>query len=84
MASPFAVEVCSQVDRIGVAGLALDGRDLLLAVLADHVFGFEVVLDVDTQLVLAGVLGQVADMAVRRQDPIAGPQVTLDRARLGR
>ena len=80
----LAIQVGRQVHRIRGPGLAGDRLELFAAIFADHVFGLEIVLYVDTQLVLAGVLGQVADVAVRRQDPVAGPQVSLDRPRLGR
>ena len=80
----FAVEVSGEVDGLGRLRLLGDRRDLLLAILGDHVFGREVMLDVDAQLVLAGVLGKVAHMAVRGQHPVAGTQVSLDRARLCR
>ena len=80
----LAVEVGGEVDRVGRLGLLGDRRDLFLAVLADHVLGRKVVLDVDAELVLAGVLGQVADVAIRRQNTVAGAQVALDSARLGR
>ena len=62
----------------------VDVGDLLAAVLRDHVLGLEVVVDVDAELALARVLGQVADVAVGRQDPVVGAQIALDRARLGR
>ena len=61
-----------------------DRRDLLSAVFADHVIGRKAMLDVNAELVLAGVLGQVADMPVRGQHAVAGTEVTLDRPRLGR
>ena len=48
----------------------VDLGDLLAAVLGDHVLGREVVVDVDAELALAGVLGQVADMAVGREDAV--------------
>ena len=51
---------------------------------ADHVLGREVVVDVDAELALAGVLGQVADVAVGGQDAVVVAQIALDRPRLGR
>ena len=48
------------------------------------VLGREVVVDVDAELALAGVLGQVADVAVGGEDAVVGAQVALDRPRLGR
>ena len=45
-------------------GGLLDVGDLLAAVVRDHVVGCEVVVDVHAELALAGILGQVADMAV--------------------
>ena len=80
----LAIEVSREIDRIGRLRLLGDRGDLLASVLADYVFRFEIVFDVDAQLVLARVLGQVTDVPVRRQDPITGTQVSLDRARLGR
>ena len=60
----FAVEVGGQEDLVGAAGGLLDVRDLLAAVVRDHVVGFEVVVHVNAELALARILGQVADMAV--------------------
>ena len=45
----LAVEVGREVDHVGQLGLAGDLVHLLLAVLADHVFGREVVFDVDAR-----------------------------------
>ena len=58
--------------------------DLLAPVVADDVLGGEVVVDVDAELALAGVLGQVADVAVGGEDAVVGAEVALDRPRLGR
>jgi len=80
----LAVKVRREVDGVGRLGLAGDGRELLLAILGNDVFGFEVVIDVDTQLALARVLGQVTDVTVRSQDPVAGAQISLDSARFCR
>jgi hypothetical protein len=53
----FAVEVGREEDRIRRLGRLRDLRDLLAAVLGDDVIGFEIVVDVDAELALAGVLG---------------------------
>ena len=79
----LAVEVGGEVDVVGALGRLLDLGDLLAAVVGDHVFGREVVVDVDAELALAGVLGQVADVAVGGEDPVVGAEVALDRPRLG-
>ena len=50
----------------------------------DDVLGREVVVDVDAELALAGVLGQVADMAVGGEDAVIRAEIALDRPRLGR
>ena len=44
----------------------------------------EVVVDVHAELALAGVLRQVADVAVRREDAVVVAEVAFDRPRLGR
>ena len=62
----------------------LDVVDLLAAVVGDDVLGREVVVDVDAELALAGVLGQVADMAVGGEDAVVVAEIALDRPRLGR
>ena len=41
-------------------------------------------LDIDAELALAGVLGQIADVAVRGQHAVIVAQVALDGSRLGR
>ena len=66
----LAVEVGREIDHVRALGRLLDVVDLLAAVLADHVLGREVVVDVHAELALAGVLRQVADVAVRGQDAI--------------
>ena len=66
------------------AGGLLDVGDLLAPVVGDDVLGGEVVVDVDAELALARVLGQVADVAVGGEDPVVGAEIALDRARLGR
>ncbi len=48
------------------------------------VFGFEVVIDVDAELALAGIFRQVADMAVAGQDAVIVTEIALDGAGLGR
>ena len=60
----LAIEVGGEEDEVGAAGGLLDVADLLASVVADDVLGLEVVVDVDAELALAGVLGQVADVAV--------------------
>ena len=80
----LAVEVGGEVDRVGrLRGLA-DLGDLLLAVVGDHVLRREVVVDVDPELALAGVLRQVPDVAIGGEDSVVVAQVALDRPRLGR
>ena len=80
----LAIEVGREED--GVRGLRrlLDLVDLLAAVLGDHVLGREPVVDVDPELALAGVLGQVADVAIGGEDAVIGAEVALDRPRLRR
>ncbi len=80
----LAIEVGGEEDDVGRLGRLGDLGDLLAAVVGDHVLGFEVVVDVDAELALARVLGQVADVAVGRQDPVVGAEIALDRAGLGR
>ena len=80
----LAVEVGGEVDLVGALGGLLDVGDLLAPVVRDHVLRFEVVVDVDAELALARVLGQVADVAVRRQDAVITTEIALDGARLGR
>ena len=80
----LAVEVGREEDEIGALGRLLDLVDLLAPVVVDDVLGLELVVDVHAELALARVLGQVADMAVGREDLVIGPQVPLDGARLGR
>ena len=79
----LAVEVRGEVDEVGAGRRTGDGVELLATVLVDDVLGREVVLDVHAQLALAGVLGQVPDMAVGGQHLVALTQVSLDRPRLG-
>ena len=69
--------VVGDLDRLGDLG------ELLAAVVRDDVFRGEVMVDVDAELALAGVLGQVADMAVGGEDLVVGAQVAFDRPRLG-
>ena len=80
----LAVEVGREEDRVRRLRRLLDLVDLLAPVLGDHVLGREPVVDVDPELALAGVLGQVADVAVRGEDAVIGAEVALDRPRLGR
>ena len=80
----LAVEVGGEVDLVGALGGLLDIGDLLAAVVRDHVLGCEIVVDVDPELALARVLGQVADVAVGREDAVIRTEIALDGARLGR
>ena len=80
----LAVEVGGQVDGVRGPRGTRDVRDLAPARLGDDVLRREVVLDVDAELALAGVLRQVTHVAVAGQDPVVLAEVPLDRARLGR
>ncbi len=80
----LAVEVGREEDDVRALGRLLDVVDLLATVLVDDVFGLELVVDVHAELALAGVLGQVADVAVGREHAVIRPQIALDGARLGR
>ena len=60
----LAIEVGGEEDHVGRPGRPGDLGDLLAAVLGDHVLRCEVVVDVDAELALARVLGQVADVTV--------------------
>ena len=67
----LAVEVGGELARRRpILTAFVDRGDLLAAVLRDHVLGREVVVDVDPELALARVLGQVADMAVGGEDRV--------------
>ncbi len=79
----FAVEVGGEIDDVGTRRCLLDRGELLLAIRDDLVHGLEVVLHVHAELVLAGVLRQVADVPVRRQNRVARAQIAFDRLRLG-
>ncbi len=79
----LAVEVGGEEDGIGRLRGLLDVGDLLAAIVGDDVLRREAVVDVDTELALARVLRQVADMAVRGQDSIVVTEVTLDRPGFG-
>jgi hypothetical protein len=81
---PFPIEVGREVDGVRFAGRALDAVDLLAAVVADHVLGREVMVDVHAQLALAGVFGKVANVAVRGQHGIVVAEIPLDGACLRR
>ena len=76
----LAVRVGRQIDGVGVLGGLGDGVHVLLVLLLHLVAHREAVVDVD-RAVLAG---QVADMAVRRQDQEVLAQVFIDRLGLGR
>jgi len=73
------VEVGREEHGVRAARGLADARDLAPAVLADHVLGGEVVLHVNAEPALAGVLGEVADMALRGEDRVVLPEVALDR-----
>ncbi len=75
----FAVEVGREVDGVGPGRGLADRADLLPAIGDDLVVGLEIVLDVDAELVLAGVLRQVADVTVRGEDRVARPEIAFDR-----
>ena len=79
----LAIEVGGEEDGVGPLGGLLDVGDLLAAIVADDVLGREVVVDVDAELALAGILGQVADVAVGGEHAIVGAQIAFDRPRLG-
>ena len=81
----LAVEVGGEVDRgrTPLAAFSMSATCLRRSSEID-VLGLEIVVDVDAELALAGVLGQVADMAVGRQDPVIGAEIALDGAGLGR
>ena len=80
----LAIEVGGEVDGVGALGGLLDVVDLLAAVVADDVLGREVVVDVDAELALARILGQVADVAIGGEHAVVGAQIAFDRPRLGR
>ena len=83
IASPSRSRSVARYTRSDAAGGLLDVADLLAAVVADHVLGREVVVDVDAELALAGVLGQVADVAVGGQNAVVRPEIALDGPGLG-
>ncbi len=80
----FPVEVGGEEDAVRAPPRLLDRGDLPAPVGWDLVVGREVVLDIHPQLALARVLGQVADVAVRREHCVAGAEVAFDRLRLRR
>ena len=80
----LAVEVGGEIDHVAAARRAGDVVDALAAVRADDVLGGEVVVDVDAELALARVLGQVAHVAIGGEDAVVGAQIAFDRPRLGR
>ena len=80
----LAVEVGGEIDLVRALGGLLDVGDLLAPVVGDHVLRFEVVVDVDAELALARVFGQVADMAIGGKDAVVATEIALDGARLGR
>jgi hypothetical protein len=80
----FAVEVRREEDRVGRPGGLGDLGDLLATVVRDDVLGGEVVLDVDPELALAGVLRQVADVAIGGQNAVVRTEIAFDRPGLRR
>ena len=70
----LAVEVGGEEDLVGALGGLLDVGDLLAAILRDDVLRGEIMVDVDPELALAGVLRQVADVAVGGQDAVVEPR----------
>jgi hypothetical protein len=88
------VLVRGQVELGGLLEQPLELGHVRLLVAADHVVGREVVLHVhpeagplltlDRGRHVGGVPRQVADVADRRLDDVAGPEVPGDRLRLGR
>ena len=75
----LAVEVGGEVHEIGLAGGLPYRAHVSAPIVDDLVIGPKIVLDIHTELVLAGVLGQVADVAVRGQDGEVPAQISLDR-----
>ena len=84
MASPSRSRSVVAVDGIGPLGRPLDLGDLLAPVVGHDVLGLEVMVDVDAELALAGVLRKVTDVAVGGQDTVVRAEVALDRSRLCR
>ena len=80
----LTVKVCREVDDRCLGGGLLDCAELPLSIRHDLVDGREIVIDVHAELVLARVLGQVADVTVRRQNGVARAKISLDRFRLRR
>src|SRR5439155_12709039 len=66
----FTVEVRREIDDVRALRFAGDRVDVFPAVVADDVFGGEIVVDVDAELALAGVLRKVAHVSVRGEDPV--------------
>jgi len=60
----FTIEVGGQVDGVGPLRCLGDLVDLLAAVVRHDVLGGEVVVDVDAELALAGILRKVAHVSV--------------------
>src|SRR5436190_19416582 len=80
----LAVEVGGEIDLVRRPGGLLDVGDLLAPVVGDHVLGRKIMVDVDPELALARVFGQVTDVAVRREDTVVRTEIALDGTRLGR
>ena len=88
----FAVTIGRQVERVYFFELALEFGDLFLLVGVDHVVGFEVLFNVDSELAdgaLLEVFGQfgglrkVADMAHGRVDKVVLAEVAANGFDLG-
>ncbi len=79
----LTVKVGREEDIVGALRGLLDGGHLLATVVGNDILGREVVVDVDAELALARVLGQIPDVAVRGEDLVVRSEVALDRPRLG-
>ena len=77
---PLAVRVGCDEDGLGVLGGVLELLQDLLAAGDHFIGGFEAFLDVDAKF----ALGQIANMAHRRDDLVVLAQIFIDGLRLGR
>jgi len=77
----LAVEVGREPDVVGDLDRLRDLRELLASVIGDDIFRREVVVDVDAELALAGVLREIPDVAVGGEDLVVGTQIAFDRPR---
>ena len=90
----FAIGVGGQQQLRRILHRGLEVRDLLLLVVGNDVVRRELVLDVDAEPPplllldlfrdLGGGLGQIADVAVARLDPVLVPEEASQRLRLRR